>query len=243
MINMLAQTLNSRHVLDLIHHLIRSKRDAMHDVLMRWVLFTLMGSALFKDVWAQEVFDFPTAKPLTSAPASTHSKVSPARWPVLPLLTQYRGEEKEGVRYLSKRERARAQLLVSDGLMRGANRVLLNPDQRPSQDQPLTQFPEQPPQELAKAHGFAIYIMDDQGRLFVSFEAEPHKFHHSSLAAGRPVASAGEMIIFAGKLYAINNRSGHYRPPPIALERTLKVLTELGVNLSGVLIKRYGSDF
>lgn len=215
----------------------------MHDVLMRWALLTLMGSALLQDVWAQEIFDFPTAKPLTSVPASTHSKVSPGRWPVLPLLTQYHGEEERGVRYLSKRERGRAQLLVSDGLLLGPNRALLNPDYKPPQDQPLTQFPEQPPQRFSRVHGFAIYIMNAQGQLFVSFDAEPHTFHHSSLAAGQPVAAAGEMIIFAGKLYAINNRSGHYHPPPIALKRTLKVLTELGVNLNGVLIKRYGSDF
>ena len=108
---------------------------------------------------------------------------------------------------------------------------------------PITAFPEQPPVSEALLSGFAIYVMSASGDFTVSFAAEPHRLHHSSLAGGAPVAAAGEMIIFKGKLYAINNRSGHYRPPPVTLERVIKALKRRGVNFEGVLVKKYGSDF
>ena len=162
---------------------------------------------------------------------------------MLPLLDTYHGEEQRGVKYLTSNERAQARLYVADGLLLDFNKIPLNQKHNRPHTESLSSFPEQPPRALALERGFAIYVMDAEGQISISFEAEPHRFHHSSLAAGAPIAAAGEMIIFAGKLYAINNRSGHYRPPPLALERVLKVLTQMGVSLDGVLIKRYGSDF
>ena len=70
--------------------------------------------------------------------------------------------------------------------------------------------------------------MNAKGELWLSFESKAHYFHHSSLLAGEAIAAAGEMIIFKGRLLAINNQSGHYNPPPIVLKRVLKVLESKG---------------
>jgi hypothetical protein len=191
--------------------------------------------------WAQEVFDFVPTQP--SPQASSQASSHPERWPTIPLLEQYRGEETKGVRYLSRQERSKTRLYVDRGALLDTDKTPLNHHNQPPTSRPISHFPEQPPKEKALAAGFAIYVMDAQGHISISFEAEPHRFHHSSLTSGMPVAAAGEMIIFAGRLYAINNRSGHYRPPPIALSRVIKVLTRMGVNFDGVFIKRYGSDF
>ena len=85
--------------------------------------------------------------------------------------------------------------------------------------------------------------MSANGELWLSFESKVHYFHHSTLLAGQPIAAAGEMIIFQGKLFAINNQSGHYHPPPIVLKRVLKVLKAKGVNIKDLLVKTFGADF
>lgn len=192
---------------------------------------------------AQEIFELGSPDPSSRR---TESDAIPARWPTLPLLEKYQGEERRGVRYLTEAERAQAQLVIKEGALCDPNGALLNPRAGSAQaeQRALTEFPEQPATPVeARAIGFAIYVMDERGELFVSFEAERHAFHHSSLLAGGRVAAAGEMIIINGKLYAINNQSGHYRPPPIALERVIRVLKSRGVKFDGVLVKRFGSDF
>ena len=193
---------------------------------------------------AQEVFDFSPQRQTGSQPGSTSASTQAVtNFPTLPLLKQYRGEETRGVRYLDASKRARAKVSVQGGALVDVERRPLNPTRQISVKQPLATFPEQPPTAEVFKLGFAIYVMNASGERFVSFEAEPHRFHHSSLAGGEPVAAAGEMIIFQGKLYAINNRSGHYRPPPITLDRVVKTLKRRGVSFEGVLVKRYGSDF
>jgi hypothetical protein len=85
-------------------------------------------------------------------------------------------------------------------------------------------------------------VIDARGQLYVSFEAEKDRVHHSSLLAGEPVLCAGELIVFQGRLALINNQSGHYRPPPKALQRAVKTLTEAGLDLSKVTVKPFGVD-
>jgi RHS repeat-associated protein len=66
----------------------------------------------------------------------------------------------------------------------------------------------------AQTHwGNAIFIMDQQGRIFVSNEQIPFEIHHSSLSNGRPVAAAGELNVAQGILLEVSNQSGHYMPP------------------------------
>ena len=204
------------------------------------VLITLLKVSIQPNLsWAQEVFDFTPTQTL-----ATQTNTPTVRsWPTIPLLKQYHGEETRGVKYLSTQDRRQALVRVHKGLLIDQQNYPLNQGYQSPFEHPLVRFPEQPSKNQNLEHGFAIYVMNAQGQILVSFNAERHHFHHSSLVAGGPVAAAGEMIIFAGKLYAINNRSGHYRPPPKALERVLKVLTRMGIKMGDVLIKRYGSDF
>ena len=185
---------------------------------------------------AQVVFELP------SSPQAKKSTLI-QELPTLPLIEKYRGEEKRGVRYLSDVERQAAQVYFKAGRLVDAKGTPLNPDYVIPKGLDLTSFPEQPESTLCRKRGFAIYVMDTQGRIYVSFEAEPHRFHHSSLAGGKAVAAAGEMIVYQGQLIALNNRSGHYRPPPLVLERVINVLTHEGVDLSQVKVSRFGSDF
>ena len=79
-------------------------------------------------------------------------------------------------------------------------------------------------------------------KFYISFKAQPGKIHHSSLLAGRPILCAGEMLIFQGQLRYINNRSGHYQPPPKSLKKVLEFLEKQGVDLKKVRTEFIGID-
>lgn len=94
---------------------------------------------------------------------------------------------------------------------------------------PITQGPKKEPFDTSNSYsifskdGWSIFVMDSQGQFF----AGQHKkwlFHHSSFLAGGPVAGAGELKATNGKLEAITNKSGHYKPGE---NETMQVLHEL----------------
>ncbi len=71
--------------------------------------------------------------------------------------------------------------------------------------------------------GWAIYVISPAGNIYAS----AHKlsvFHHSSFLAGRPVLSAGEMMVKNGMLQLINPSSGHYKPTMEQFINGLKAL-------------------
>ncbi|TZF93710.1 hypothetical protein FW781_18645 [Chryseobacterium panacisoli] len=59
---------------------------------------------------------------------------------------------------------------------------------------------------------YAIFVMAEDGKLYLSKNRKVGEFHHSSFLAGNPVAAAGEIIIKKGVIIEINNASGHYKP-------------------------------
>ena len=59
--------------------------------------------------------------------------------------------------------------------------------------------------------GKAIYVLTDTGNLHVDSHVLGHR-HHSSLVAGAATACAGELQVVAGRVVAISNKSGHYKP-------------------------------
>jgi hypothetical protein len=188
---------------------------------------------------AQEIFEVPS----TPSEVKHAKKLKPLqKFPTLTMLAQYRGEEKKGVHYLTDQEREMSLLHICDGLLCDTQGHLLNP-KFSGPNKRISQFPEQPKTGDNHAVGFAIYVMDAEGKVWITFDAKVKLFHHSSLLSGKPVAAAGEMIIFQGRLYALNNRSGHYHPPPIVIKRVLQVLQSGGISTQGIFIKEYGSDF
>lgn len=58
----------------------------------------------------------------------------------------------------------------------------------------------------------AIFIMNEQGRIYASNERTPGEYHHSTLSGGNPVAAAGELSVKNGELKYVTAASGHYRP-------------------------------
>jgi uncharacterized Zn-binding protein involved in type VI secretion len=87
--------------------------------------------------------------------------------------------------------------------------------------------------------GQAIVVMDEFGNIY----SGSHKvgvFQHSSFLSGGPVAFAGEMSVENGVVTLVTNGSGHYRPPPEAIDQFLAQLQAMGMDVSSVTIKTVG---
>ena len=61
-----------------------------------------------------------------------------------------------------------------------------------------------------------------------------------TLLAGEAAACAGDMIVVGGELIEVDNTSGHYKPPPEALDQVVKQLVEMGADLSQTKVKYFG---
>ena len=123
-------------------------------------------------------------------------------------------------------ERDRAELLVSVG--RDGRLVYA------STGEPVV--PSSPHSDNACTYMFvvlapaAVYIRVD----------DPLTFHHD-LAGNAPVIAAGEMFFSDGRLLSINNRSGHYRPPPECLQIVMSLLRSRGAQ-TAVPFKEFHYD-
>jgi hypothetical protein len=86
-------------------------------------------------------------------------------------------------------------------------------------------------------NGNAIFVMDNQGDIYVSKLQKMGVLHHSTMLDGRPAAMAGELIIKDGKLIAFSDSSGHYKPGDVQVKRFLARLKELGVKVDDVVFE------
>ena len=77
-----------------------------------------------------------------------------------------------------------------------------------------------------------IYVMDLQGRIYISYEKSTGYFHHSSLVGGESVAAAGEITVIDGEVMRINRSSGHYQPRSRNFIQFVNKLKLLGADLS-----------
>ena len=126
------------------------------------------------------------------------------------------------VKYLTDEERAGCALSVKDGLIYDASGKL---------------FDTSDANTIQSGESRAIFVMMADGSIYSSKTHLPRMFHHSSLAAGGPVASAGEMIVIRGRLQVISNDSGHYRPSPTLNRQVVKELEARGVDFAEVRIE------
>lgn len=87
--------------------------------------------------------------------------------------------------------------------------------------------------ETEAGKGRAIFVIGPDHELYVGNHV-PYQFHHTSFFAGRPVIGAGEIITDPnGKLVAVTDKSGHYKPLKKHMVDALKVLeTEKGIDLT-----------
>ncbi len=172
----------------------------------------------------------PPAVPAYVAPAP----LTEARYRTLRMWPEYEGEDKAGghfetaVKYLrTPAEREPYRSTVREGLLVDVKGVPLN---KGGVD------------DGKETTGLAIFVMDAAGNLYVGFEHERGKFHHSTFMAGEPVGMAGDIQIFDGRIKMISNQSGHYRPPPAAFEQVIDQLKAMGADLSKTEIRTLGVD-
>jgi hypothetical protein len=148
------------------------------------------------------------------------------------MLAAYRGEDLPdndvwgtAVQYLSPEEREAYRLTFRDGMIYGADGKLFDTREAVSLHSNMPK---------------AIFVMDAAGDFF----AAPHqilgRFHHSSLAAGGPVAAAGELLVLDGMLFQISNKSGHYRPGKLFMDQALDALAHKGIELTSDQIEFVG---
>jgi hypothetical protein len=89
---------------------------------------------------------------------------------------------------------------------------------------------------------WAIFVMSKDGQLY----AGSHKvglFHHSSFLSGGEVAGAGEMKASGGRITALTNKSGHYKPTGAEMMQVFAELQSRGVNLASVDYFHIGKNF
>lgn len=78
---------------------------------------------------------------------------------------------------------------------------------------------------------FAAFTINANGELSI-FNHDEERIVHSSMNAGSPVVSAGEIMIKKGKLCSITTYSGHYNPNLFNIFRALEMFVSKGVDIS-----------
>lgn len=147
-------------------------------------------------------------------------------FPTTPLPEHWRGEDdppevnriwgRRQVVYLDADQRERFRIFSRDGLLYDRRGDLFDTSEGNS---------------LWSDEGRAIFVMDQYGNFYASTEHAPGWFHHSSFLAGGPVAGAGELEVTQGRLVALSDQSGHYRPPQALTNQVVGVLRGAGVKI------------
>ena len=89
--------------------------------------------------------------------------------------------------------------------------------------------------------GVAIFVQSRENRFYAG-EYQYAQVHHSSFLAGDPVRSAGELIVWDGRLKAVSIESGHYKPDPKRLPFALEGLRDQLVAMNGVKVRVFKKD-
>ncbi|XP_071700823.1 IQ domain-containing protein IQM3-like [Rutidosis leptorrhynchoides] len=87
-----------------------------------------------------------------------------------------------------------------------------------------------------------IFVTSACNRLYAG-EKKKGRFHHSSFLAGGVTLAAGRLDVENGTLKTISPYSGHYRPTEETLKCFLSFLTEKGVDLANVEVKKANEDY
>lgn len=90
------------------------------------------------------------------------------------------------------------------------------------------------------------FAVSESGKFFVLTPAETerligvfpnHVIHHSTLLAGAPARSVGDIFVAQGRIERVNDSSGHYAPQPIHIVQGLETLAHMGADLREVSIE------
>jgi hypothetical protein len=86
-------------------------------------------------------------------------------------------------------------------------------------------------------YGKFLFVMDGEGRIYVA-KGEEGKFQHSSFLAGGPVAAAGEVAVYDGKLKFVVDKTGHYKTGQEHLDQFLAELSDRGADVNKITVYR-----
>jgi hypothetical protein len=76
--------------------------------------------------------------------------------------------------------------------------------------------------------GNYMYVVDDQGAVYIGTRAGQHMPHPTLIGGEDPtVLAAGEIDIRGGRIYSINNLSGHFQPSPQSLGTMYRAFSRL----------------
>jgi len=84
--------------------------------------------------------------------------------------------------------------------------------------------------------GVAVYVMDKDGKMYVS-NRHAKDFKHSSFLSGQPVAAAGEVEVKQGEVKYISRASGHYKPEEEHHDQFVNELNSQGVDTSNTTME------
>jgi hypothetical protein len=177
----------------------------------------------------------PESEAINTAKPTTFDKIAKIedKTPVNPkfttkeMLKSYVGEETgkiwgTKVKYLNPLERTALEVFVKDGKLIDISGKLYDTTTAKS--------------VFGSGKGKAIFVMDESGKMYISQTQTVGKFHHSSFLSGKPVASAGEIVVENGKIIEISNRSGHYQPTQIINLQVINELKRRGIDTSNIKI-------
>jgi hypothetical protein len=129
----------------------------------------------------------------------------------------------QGVTYLDDAGRDARRLFATDGLLHDADGLFNTPSTG----------------RLNDGGPGNILVMDAQGNLYTG-QTATGRFQHSSFLGGEPVAFAGEIRVVDGVPTYVSNASGHYHPPPWAVDQLIARLDEMGVDTSALVRETLG---
>ncbi|WP_370895576.1 hypothetical protein [Chryseobacterium gossypii] len=109
-------------------------------------------------------------------------------------------EFEKGVKYLSEKEREAYEIFVQYDKIVDVEGNLVDTNGS------ISILPNGQPIITEKA----IFVMSDDGKLYLSKNYAYGKFHHSSFLAGKPISAGGEIYIERGVIKEITNDTGHY---------------------------------
>lgn len=127
---------------------------------------------------------------------------------------------KEGVMYLSERERRSFAVTVNGGLLYDATGTLLDTANLAT---------------VFSGYGWGIFVLGFDEKLYVASHVKD-RFHHSSFFSGGPVQCGGELVCCAGRLRYLTNKTGHYHSGVRDIKNVLSYLERRGVRLDEVLV-------
>lgn len=139
------------------------------------------------------------------------------------MVNQHKGRDilwqlRTGVKYLSTEEREDKRIYIKDGLFYN------------SRDE---KFHTGMMETHVSGKGWAIFVMAPDNKIY-SHSHKVGAFHHSSFLSGGAIQCAGEIAVDNGRVVAINNKSGHYRPDSGSMVRMLFWLRYHGADLNNI---------